>query len=210
MTGSSPCSNPSTPLATEFAALCAAAQACRACHTMEGRTRVLSRHNGPPDASIMLVGEAPGRLGAERTGVPFAGDASGRRLDALIAAAGWSRADLFITNAVLCNPQDDAGRNRAPRPAELANCRSWLAAQIASIDPLLVVALGAVALKSLAAIEPHTLTVRDAGHPPTAWHNRHLAAAYHPGARAAVHRATDLQLEDFSRLGSWMRELAHS
>lgn len=177
---------------------------------MEGRTRVLSRHNGPPDARIMLIGEAPGRLGAERTGVPFAGDASGRRLDALIAAAGWSRADLFITNAILCNPQDDAGHNRAPRPAELVKCRPWLAAQIETINPLLIVALGAVALKSLAAIEPHTLTVRDAGHPPIAWHNGHLAAAYHPGARAAVHRPTNLQLEDFSRLGSWMREMAHS
>lgn len=174
---------------------------------MAGRTRVLSPHNGPPHARIMLVGEAPGRLGAERTGVPFAGDTSGRRLDALIAAAGWSRADLFITNAVLCNPQDAAGRNRVPRSVELSNCRSWLAAQLATIDPLLVVALGAVALKSLAAIAPHSLTVRDAGNPPIDWYDRHLAAAYHPGARAAGHRPTDLQLEDFARLGTWSRRL---
>lgn len=89
---------------------------------MDGQVRLLSRLNGPPDAGVMLVGEAPGRLGAARTGVPFAGDESVRRLDRLIEAAGWSRDRLFITNAVLCNPLDDLGRNRPPRVAELSNC----------------------------------------------------------------------------------------
>ncbi|HLT21289.1 MAG TPA: uracil-DNA glycosylase [Thermomicrobiales bacterium] len=187
-------------------ALCERARACRACRSMDGRLRILSRLNGPPDARVMLVGEAPGRLGAARTAVPFAGDESGRRLDQLIAAAGWRRDELFITNAVLCNPLDEAGRNRPPRSGELANCRSWLQAQIDLIDPHLVVALGAVALKSLAGIEPHPLTVRDSANPPIPWHGRHLAAAYHPSARAAIHRPFAVQLDDFRRLGQWSRE----
>ena len=177
---------------------------------MEGRLRILSRLNGPPDARIMLVGEAPGRLGAARTAVPFAGDESGRRLDRLMAAAGWSRHEVFISNAVLCNPLDGSGRNRPPRASELVNCRAWLQSQIDLIDPALVVALGAVALKSLAGIEPHPLTVRDSANPPLSWYGRHLAAAYHPSARAAIHRPFDLQLDDFRRLGEWFRDAGRS
>src|SRR5919202_821569 len=97
-----------------FKELVARVQACRRCPSMEGRRRVLGPGNGSPRARILLVGEAPGRLGAERTGVPFTGDASGRRLDALLAAAGWRRADVFVTNAVLCNPRDTRGCNRPP------------------------------------------------------------------------------------------------
>lgn len=173
---------------------------------MAGRIRVLSRANGPIDASVMLVGEAPGRLGAGRSGVPFSGDESGRRLDSLIEAAGWSRADLFITNAVLCNPLDAKGRNRPPRQAELANCRHWLAQQIETVNPILVVGLGAVALRSLARIEPHRLKVRDSSSNPVRWHGRYLAAAYHPGARAAIHRPFSEQVMDFERIGAWLRE----
>ena len=173
---------------------------------MDGRIRVLSRANGPVDACVMLVGEAPGRLGAGQSGVPFSGDESGRRLDVLIDAAGWKRSEIFITNAVLCNPLDDTGRNRPPRQAELANCRDWLAAQIEVVDPLLVVALGAVALRSLAHIAPHDLTVRDSSSQPVPWNDRYLAAAYHPGARAAIHRPFPEQLMDFDRIGTWLRE----
>jgi uracil-DNA glycosylase family 4 len=190
--------------AKRFELLVAAAHACRACPTMTGQIKVLSPANGPLAAEVMLVGEAPGRLGAGQTGVPFSGDESGRRLDRLIGAAGWERAKLFITNAVLCNPLDERGRNRAPRQAELTNCRAWLATQIEIVDPALVVALGAVALHSLARIEPHPLAVRDSAADPIRWHGRHLAGVYHPGARAAVHRPVSAQLEDFEKLGAWL------
>ena len=175
---------------------------------MDGQIRVLSRKNGPIDASIMLIGEAPGRFGAGQSGVPFGGDESGRRLDRLIEAAGWRREDLFITNALLCNPLDEAGRNRPPRAAELANCRHWLDAQIRTVDPILVVALGAVALKSLARLNEHHRTVRDCAAEPIRWYGRHLAGVYHPGARAAVHRPLSSQLDDFERLGRWF-SLSH-
>jgi DNA polymerase len=172
---------------------------------MEGRVRLLSEQNGPAHAEVMLVGEAPGRLGAARTGVPFEGDESGRRLDRLLAAAGWRRSELFITNAVLCNPLDESARNRPPRAFEIANCNGWLAAQIDVIQPRLVVALGAVALGALSLVAPHHRTVRDSANPPIAWHGRHLAAAYHPSARAAIHRPLDLQIQDFEGLGQWSR-----
>ena len=187
----------------EFDQLVAKAQACRACPAMDGRLRILSQSNGPKDAKIMLVGEAPGRLGAERSGTPFVGDESGRRLDRLIEAAGWKRSSLFITNAILCNPQDEQGNNRPPKKLEIRNCSTWLEAQIEVVDPVLVVALGAVALRALDDLSAHDLTVQHAGTKPIRWNERWLAPVYHPGARAAIHRKTELQLEDFRRLGEW-------
>jgi DNA polymerase len=193
------------PTDGEFDALAAAAQACRRCPSMEGRRRVLSHANGSPASHVLLVGEAPGRLGAERTGVPFSGDEAGRRLERLLAAAGWSRGDVFITNAVLCNPRDAAGLNRRPSRRELGCCQPWLARQLDLIQPILVVALGATALATLRHIAPHPLRVADAGRLPIPWTGRWLAAVYHPGARSAVHRSFERQCDDFRRLGDWLR-----
>lgn len=119
---------------------------------MEGRRRVLGPANGSPLAQIVLVGEAPGRFGAERTGVPFSGDASGRRLEQLLAAAGWDRDDVFITNAVLCNPRDEIGRNRPPKQDELRNCQDHLVETVELIQPRLLVALGRKAAMALAGL----------------------------------------------------------
>ncbi len=156
----------------------------------------------------MLIGEAPGRLGAARTGVPFAGDRSGAHLDALLDAAGWSRSDLYITNAVLCQPADDRGRNRRPSRAEIRRCGRWLREQLALVDPLVVVALGWTALDALGAIEPHDLMLaRDIGRP-IAWSGRWLVALYHPSARACIHRPLPRQAEDFLRLRRFVDGLA--
>src|SRR5436309_11783492 len=103
------------------------AAACRTCPAMEGRRRVLSRANGDPAAPVLFVAEAPGRLGGELTGVPLQRDQSGRRFERLLDLAGLQRQQIFITNAALCNPQDAAGKNRPPSPAELRNCGAWLA-----------------------------------------------------------------------------------
>ncbi|MGH9175112.1 MAG: uracil-DNA glycosylase, partial [Vicinamibacterales bacterium] len=204
MTASSRSSKPSRPTDARFDDLVSTAQACRVCPTMDGSIRVLSRANGPVPAVVMLVGEAPGRLGAGRTGVPFHGDSSGRRLDGLLESASWNRADIFITNAVLCNPLTPSGTNRPPTQPEIAACSGWLASQIEIVAPFLVVALGAVALNALNRIAPLSLSVTDAGRDPIAWHGRHLAAVYHPGARAQIHRPFALQHEDFAHLGRWL------
>jgi len=181
------------------------AAACRRCPRM-GCAPVLSRANGPVRAPVMFVGEAPGRLGAGRTGVPFSGDVAGARFERLLAEAGLERADVFVTNAVLCVPVDARGRNRRPRPAEVRACASWLEQTIRLVDPAFVVALGGVALAALALIEPHGLAVANAGDGPIRWFGRQLAVAYHPGARAQVHRPWSSQVEDWRRIGSFARE----
>lgn len=152
---------------------------------------------GPANARFFFVGEAPGRLGAGRTGVPFLGDEAGRRFERLLATTGLTRSDVYVTNAVRCLPLDSAGRNRRPRPTEIAACAPWLAREIAAVDPTVVVALGAVALRALASIEPHSLALAADVATRNPWHGRTLIALYHPGARAALHRPWPLQVEDW-------------
>ena len=188
-----------------FAALCGEAQGCRRCPTMDGRRRVLSAANGRPGATVHFIGEAPGRHGGERTGVPFSGDQTGRNFTALLAQAGIDRDDIFITNAVLCNPQDNLGRNRPPRREELEACRTWLARQLATVAAPIVVPLGVVALAALDAVHPHGLRLREAVGRDHAWAGRVLMPLYHPGPRAQLHRSFATQCLDFRALGELIR-----
>src|SRR5215213_6038098 len=102
---------------------------------MCGRSAVLSERNGRTGASVMFVGEAPGRQGGDRTRVPFSGDQSGRNFSRYIASIGLARADLFITNSALCNPRSGTGANRRPTRSEVANCSEFLRRQIEVVDP---------------------------------------------------------------------------
>ena len=115
---------------------------------MVHRQAVLGEYSGAVGAPIMLIGEAPGRLGADRTGRPFVGDRSGDNLRLLLERAGIRRDDVFITNAVLCCPTDGE-RNQRPSIAEVKNCGSFLADTIRLVGPQVVATLGAVALDAV-------------------------------------------------------------
>lgn len=147
----------------------------------------------------MFIGEAPGRLGASLTGIPFSRDQSGLRFERLLRAAGLTRAEVFVTNAVLCNPLRD-GRNRAPTRREIASCAHWLKAQVDLVDPALVVTLGNVALSAARLIEPHGLALRrDVGRR-CSWYGRTLLPLYHPSARTSARRPFSQQAEDWKTL----------
>jgi uracil-DNA glycosylase family 4 len=75
---------------------------------------------GPADARVVVVGEAPG-ASEDRTGRPFVGNA-GRLLDRLLEEAGLDRDAVFITNVVKARPPG----NRDPKAAEVAHHRPWL------------------------------------------------------------------------------------
>jgi uracil-DNA glycosylase len=185
-----------------FAALAARAQACVRCTRMAGRRRVLGAGNGPVQARVLFVAEAPGRFGGDRTAVPLQGDRSGATFADLLTAAGLDRGAIFVTNAVLCNPRDDAGRNTRPTPAEIRNCSEHLAAQIAVVDPPWVVALGHTALRALALLAPHSVQLAaDVGRP-MPWYGRTLVPLYHPGPRALIRRPLAAQVEDYRRLAA--------
>ena len=89
-----------------------------------------------PAARLLVVGEAPGAQ-EDATGLPFVGR-SGQLLDRLLAEAGLPRERVSVLNTVKCRPPG----NRVPTRAESANCRPWTQAQVAALDPALVLALG--------------------------------------------------------------------
>src|SRR6202012_1690379 len=98
----------------DFNRLACEVSACRQCARMDERNRVLSAANGAYPSNLMFIGEAPGRLGADSTQIPFHGDKAGDNFERLLKQVGLSRYDCFVTNAVLCNPRDADGNNNPP------------------------------------------------------------------------------------------------
>lgn len=191
-----------------FGGLVATVAGCRRCLRMESRTRVLGHANGPLGARVLFLAEAPGRFGADASGVPLSGDRTGRTFEQFLACAGLRRSDIFISNAVLCNPRDAAGRNGKPSRDEVANCGSHLARLLTVLDPAVVVTLGVVALEAIARIEPHRVRLRRDVGQPSAWCGRVLVPLYHPGPRALIHRSRELQECDYRQVAGFLRHHA--
>src|SRR5438067_2266844 len=99
--------NTPQPTSLFFNTLVSDVQACRLCSRMDESSRIFGLASGSPSARLMFIGEAPGRLGADDTAIPFHGDRAGDNFERLISQSGLSRYDCFITNAVLCNPKDE-------------------------------------------------------------------------------------------------------
>jgi len=162
------------------------------------RRAVLSDLNGPIDARVLFIAEAPGRNGADRTRIPFHGDASGVNFEKLLASIRMNRDQIFITNTVLCSPRSVTGANDKPTRIEIANCSDFLRRQIDLIAPAVVATLGAVALDALKAIEPHDITLKKSAGKVLAWNKRLLIPLYHPSPKAiAAARSLEEQLKDF-------------
>jgi uracil-DNA glycosylase family 4 len=116
---------------------------CTRCSLHLGRKMAVPGE-GPADARIMMVGEAPGRHEDEK-GKPFVGR-SGKVLDGLLRSAGLKRERLFITSIVKCRPPN----NRVPRRNEYEVCiQAHLRRQVALIEPDLICILGGVAASAL-------------------------------------------------------------
>lgn len=127
------------PRATTWGALAVEMSDCTACDLSASRTTVVPGV-APVVARVLLVGEAPGRC-EDEGGLPFVGRA-GQLLDRVLAEVGLDRADLAVVNTVKCRPPD----NRTPTRREQATCRPWLDAQVAALDPAVIVTLGSTAL----------------------------------------------------------------
>lgn len=173
---------------------------CDLCPRMCGRRKVLSLVNGNLNAKILFIAEAPGRLGAECTGIPLYGDRSGDNFELLLSNIGWRRSDIFITNAILCNPQNGEGNNAPPEKEEIINCNYYLKMTLELINPDVVVTIGAKALDALNLISPHTFTLKKDVATAQDWNGRKLFPLYHTGPRALVHRSQIQQRTDFIAL----------
>lgn len=174
---------------------------------MANSARILGVSAGSLDASVMFVGEAPGRLGADSTGIPFHGDKAGDNFEDLLGFAGLSREDIYVTNAVLCNPKDDKGNNGTPTPQEIRNCSDFLRRQIDLVEPKIVVTLGASAMKGVSSIEEHGLTLRNDVRTAKLWYRRKLVPLYHPGQRAMIHRSLPNQRSDYQFVAETLRRI---
>lgn len=122
--------------------LAASIARCTKCPLHLSRSRTVPGE-GSAAARIVLIGEAPGRQ-EDREGRPFVG-AAGRILDEALTRSGLSRSSVYITNTVKCRPP----RNRHPRGSEIHACRPYLTAQLETIDPLVIVALGQSAVQAI-------------------------------------------------------------
>jgi uracil-DNA glycosylase family 4 len=111
---------------------------CRKCRLWKDAKNAVPGE-GPLNARVMLVGQNPGAE-EDKTGRPFVGRA-GKFLTKVLAANGFNREELFITNLV----KHTSPKNRKPLPDEIEACAPYLEEQIKVIKPRLVVLMGVVA-----------------------------------------------------------------
>ncbi|MFZ0803392.1 MAG: uracil-DNA glycosylase [Terriglobales bacterium] len=126
---------------------------------------------GNPNADLMFIGEAPG-ADEDQQGEPFVGRA-GQLLNNMIKAMGIRREDVYIANIIKCRPPG----NRTPERDECETCSPFLMRQIAAIKPKAIVALGAVAAKTLLAINAPMSEFRGRWFD---FRGTKLAVTYHP------------------------------
>jgi uracil-DNA glycosylase family 4 len=162
----------------------------------------------------MFVGMAPGRNGADITGVPFTKDPSGVLFQECLIHAGFSletnpRNDhprlknVYVTNLVKCNPKDADGNNRTPSSEEIKNCASHYEQELVDINPEVVVLLGKV-------VTEHILTKKipkfNIFHSiPIKTENRIIVPFIHPSyvIRGAYNRQK--YIDEFSELKSLLK-----
>jgi uracil-DNA glycosylase family 4 len=192
-----------------FTSLASEAAGCRLCPDLCERRAVLSHSNGHLCPRALFIGEAPGRQGGDRTRVPFAGDQSGRNFSRFLASINLTREEIFITNAVLCNPRKPSGANRKPTTLEITNCSSFLRRQIELLDPPVLVTLGAVSLAALRLVEYHDLSLKEHAGQVHQWNGRLLVPVYHPSPQVlASHRREDAQLRDYKAIALALARVA--
>jgi DNA polymerase len=137
------------PQELSLPALREAAAGCKGCHLWQLGTQTVFGE-GSESALVMFVGEQPGDQ-EDRVGRPFVGPA-GRLLDKALAEAGIDRSATYLTNAVKHFKWEARGKRRIhqkPAWAEITACRPWLEAELAVVQPRVLVLLGAVAAQSL-------------------------------------------------------------
>jgi uracil-DNA glycosylase family 4 len=173
-------------------------ESCTKCPLHKNRKFTVSGE-GPIDATMMFVGEAPGRQ-EDKTGRPFVGKA-GLLLNHALAKAGISRLKIFITNVVKCRPPN----NRNPHQAEIAACYPYLFQQISIIQPRILCTMGLVAAKHLLpgyGIKPSSMSqmhghlFQQEGLP------RYVVPLYHPAAIIYNPLLAEIFLADLKKINA--------
>ncbi len=138
--------SPAPPSTPELAAIATQVAACKKCGLCRQRNNTVPGQ-GNPHPEIAFIGEGPG-ADEDAQGLAFVGRA-GQLLTKMILAMGFTREQVWIGNVVKCRPPD----NRTPLPDEMQACLPYLRAQLALLQPKVIVALGATAVKGLLEVE---------------------------------------------------------
>ncbi|GAB4333001.1 MAG: uracil-DNA glycosylase [Dehalococcoidia bacterium] len=170
-------------------ALYARVRSCTKCALARTRTHAVPGE-GPLDADVMLIGEAPG-VNEDRQGRPFVG-AAGAFLEELLAEAGYRRDQVYICNVLKCRPPG----NRDPMPAEIEACSEYLTEQLELVSPLVVVTLGRF---SMARFFPNERISRIHGRSKRVG-DRYYVPMYHPAAALHQQNLRTIIMHDFRQL----------
>ena len=189
-----------------FTQLCLDAQACRVCPNLADKTAVLSELNGSLEPKVFFIGEAPGRVGADRTRRPFYGDKSGDNFQRLLDSINLCRDEIFITSAVMCSPRSATDANRKPTVTEIRNCSAYLTRTLALVRPGIIATLGGVALEALSRIAYHEFKLKEHAGMVLDWNDVKLVPLYHPSPQVvAAQRGLEIQLRNFRTLGQLIK-----
>ena len=144
-----PCSPlPATSRDEALSAVAKRVAACTRCPVLVNNRTQTVFGVGDPHATLVFIGEAPG-ADEDRQGEPFVGRAGQLLTDIITKGMKLRREDVYIMNILRCRPPD----NRTPLPDEAANCREYLNAQLAIIQPQYVCCLGACAAQNLLGVD---------------------------------------------------------
>ena len=144
-----PTAEPFLPDRLSMKALREASSRCEGCPLYKDATQTVFGR-GPARADVMMVGEQPGDR-EDIEGEPFVGPA-GRVLNDALERVGIDRSSVYVTNAVKHFKHELRGNRRIhkrPGTMEMNACAPWLEAELEVVKPTLLVALGAVAARSL-------------------------------------------------------------
>jgi uracil-DNA glycosylase len=157
-----------------------AAAGCTACDLYKTGTQTVFGE-GTRNAEVMFVGEQPGDQ-EDLAGKPFVGPA-GRLLDEALVDAGIDRKTVYVTNVVKHFKWQARGNRRIhqkPNWSEIAACRPWLEAELAVVEPRVLVCLGATAAQAL--LDRQFRVTRERGRPVESDLAEHVIATVHPSS----------------------------
>lgn len=177
---------------------------CRKCRLCDLATQAVPGE-GNIDSEIVFIGEAPGAT-EDATGRPFVGRA-GKLLESLLAKIGRKREDVWIGNIIKHRPPE----NRDPLPDEIAACQPWLTAQLAAMQPKLVITLGRFAMNYF---YPEGKISLDHGNLrrmtqnlPTGQRQYYIYPVYHPAAALRNPTMAKTLAEDFAKIPSVLQTI---
>lgn len=180
---------------TALGELNAQIHSCHACPLGNQRTKAVPGE-GPVDAEILFVGEAPGYY-EDQQGRPFIG-AAGQFLESLLASIDLKRSDVFIANVIKCRPPG----NRDPLPDEISSCAGYLQTQRDVLQPKVIVTLGRYSLAKFFPGQPISKIHGQGKKVGDTW----VVPMYHPAA--ALHQGSLRRTieEDFKKIPIYLEK----